>query len=170
MQNNNNNNNREEVLEERIRRLSHQIDLIEDELYFFRQLNIAEQQLEEAQAQGQPSPRRSPRNNTPRATTSNHQQLFPVGTEVRFSLATTEKPHLRGKRGVVVGHTPKFVRVKRDEETHLRTPIKLKKLQPASSTTANHEREERKEDVQTSVKAGARRRSNRKGKTKVSQS
>ena len=160
------NETRKEKLEEDIRRLSHQIDLIEDELYFFRQLNIAEAELEGLEQQGPTSPRRSPRRRNQPTGNTNHITEFPIGTEVKFTLATTEKPHLRGKTAVVVGHTPKFVKVRREEETILRTPIKLRK-----TSRRNHEREEG-ETSRTSIQAkeGERRRSNRKGKAKVSQS
>ena len=48
-----------------------------------------------------------------------HQELFPVGTPVKFT-NPNEKRSLRGKTGIVIGHSPKFVRVKKGEEKVLR--------------------------------------------------
>ena len=53
-----------------------------------------------------------------------HQEDFPVGTPVKFS-NPNEKPSLRGKIGEVIGHSPKFVRVKRGKERILRAPSNL---------------------------------------------
>ena len=56
--------------------------------------------------------------------TPNHRTDFPIGTPVTFS-SPCEKPSLRGKTGKVVGYSPKFVRVKRGKEKHLRKPHNL---------------------------------------------
>jgi hypothetical protein len=53
-----------------------------------------------------------------------HLTEFPVGTPVKFS-NPNEKPSLRGKTGEVIGHSPKFVRVKRGKERLLRAPNNL---------------------------------------------
>ena len=53
-----------------------------------------------------------------------HQTDFPIGTPVKFS-NPKEKPSLKGKIGEVVGHSPKFVRVKRGKEKILRAPSSL---------------------------------------------
>jgi hypothetical protein len=57
-------------------------------------------------------------------TKPNHLTDFPVGTPVKFS-NPNEKLSLRGKTGEVVGHSPKFVRVKRGKERVLRAPNNL---------------------------------------------
>ena len=53
-----------------------------------------------------------------------HQVDFPVGTPVKFS-NPNEKPSLRGKTGEVIGHSPKFVRVRRGKDKVLRAPCNL---------------------------------------------
>jgi hypothetical protein len=53
-----------------------------------------------------------------------HLTDFPVGTPVKFS-NPNEKPSLRGKTGEVIGHSPKFVRVKRGKDRILRAPSNL---------------------------------------------
>ena len=55
---------------------------------------------------------------------SNHRDSFPIGTPVKFS-GRNEKPSLRGKSGEVIGHSPKFVRVRRGKERVLRAPSNL---------------------------------------------
>ena len=57
-------------------------------------------------------------------TKPNHHADFPVGTPVKFS-NPNEKPSLRGKTGEVIGHSPKFVRVRRGKEKLLRAPSNL---------------------------------------------
>ena len=49
----------------------------------------------------------------------NHISDFPVGTPVKFS-NPNEKQSLKGKTRQVIGHSPKFVRVKRGKEQVLR--------------------------------------------------
>ena len=53
------------------------------------------------------------------ADTSNHESTHPVGSEVDF---TNPREHyqLRGKSAKVIGHSPKFVRVRRGKETYRR--------------------------------------------------
>ena len=52
------------------------------------------------------------------------QEAFPVGTPVKFT-NPKEKPELRGKTGEVIGHSPKFVRVRRGKESYRRLPSNL---------------------------------------------
>ena len=151
---------RNEFLEEKARRLSHQIELIEEELKHFKDLTEVEEELDELRVQeplNHPStPPRTQRND-------NHLDEFPEGTKVRFPLATTEKKHLRGKQGIVVGHSPKFVKVEREGKVHLRTPIKLIKV-PES---VNNERKEQETPSETQVQKGKGKRGSRKSKAKV---
>ena len=50
---------------------------------------------------------------------SNHESTHPVGSEVKFT-NPREHHHLRGKSAEVIGHSPKFVRVRRGKETYRR--------------------------------------------------
>ena len=54
------------------------------------------------------------------------EDQFPVGTPLKFT-NPNEIHHLRGQQGKVMGHSPKFVRVKRGKEKHLRLPSNLTK-------------------------------------------
>ena len=58
------------------------------------------------------------------STTANHEDTHPVGSEVRF---TNPKEHhkLRGKSAEVIGHSPKFVRVRRGSSTYRRHSTNL---------------------------------------------
>ena len=151
---------RKEFLEEKARRLSRQIELIEEELKHFKALTEVETELDDLREQ---EPLDYP-STPPRAQRNvNHLDEFPEGTKVRFPLATTEKKHLRGKQGIVVGHSPKFVKVEREGKVHLRTPIKLVKVpQPV-----NDERKEQASSNETQVQKGKGKRGVRKSKTKV---
>ena len=53
------------------------------------------------------------------ADSSDHETTHPVGLEVKF---TNPREHhsLRGKSAEVIGHSPKFVRVRRGKETYRR--------------------------------------------------
>ena len=53
-----------------------------------------------------------------------HSEGFPIGTLVKFS-NPNEKPSLKGKIGEVVGHSPKFIRVKNGKDRVLRAPSNL---------------------------------------------
>ena len=53
-----------------------------------------------------------------------HSEGFPIGTLVKFS-NPNEKPSLKGKIGEVVGHSPKFIRVKNGKNRVLRAPNNL---------------------------------------------
>ena len=56
--------------------------------------------------------------------TSNHKVTHPVGSEVEFS-NPREHYQLRGKSAKVVGHSPKFVRVRRGKDTYRRHSTNL---------------------------------------------
>ena len=115
---------RKEALREKAHRLNHQIDLIEEELKYLQELTAVEDELDELnilEPPTYPDPRMPPRTQR-NATPTNHFDDFPEGTKVRFPLATTEKKHLRGKTGTVVGHSPKFVKVEREGQVHLGRP------------------------------------------------
>ena len=48
-----------------------------------------------------------------------HETTHPVGAEVKFT-NPNEKYELRGKTAEVIGHSPKFVRVRRGKDTYRR--------------------------------------------------
>ena len=52
-------------------------------------------------------------------STTDHEASHPIGTEVIFT-NPKETPKLRGKSAEVIGHSPKFVRVKRGSSTYRR--------------------------------------------------
>jgi hypothetical protein len=58
-------------------------------------------------------------NNTADQETANHEVTHPVGAEVKFT-NPNEKYELRGKTAEVIGHSPKFVRVRRGRDTYRR--------------------------------------------------
>ena len=49
---------------------------------------------------------------------------FPIGSPVKFT-GPREDPSLRNKRAIVIGHTPKFVKVSREGERFRRAPDNL---------------------------------------------
>ena len=55
---------------------------------------------------------------------TNHEVTHPVGTEVKFT-NPRERHQLRGKTAEVVGHSPKFVRVRRGKDVYHRHPNNL---------------------------------------------
>ena len=57
-------------------------------------------------------------------TEQSHLTDFPIGTPVKFS-NPNEKQSLKGKTGEVIGHSPKFVRVRKGKEKVLRAPRNL---------------------------------------------
>ena len=56
-----------------------------------------------------------------------HTNTHPVGTLARFT-NPNEKPSLRGKDGEVTGHSPKFVRVRKNGREYRRLPGNLTPL------------------------------------------
>ena len=51
--------------------------------------------------------------------TKDHQITHPIGAEVKFT-NPNEKYELRGKTAEVIGHSPKFVRVRRGKDSYRR--------------------------------------------------
>ena len=92
---------------EKIKRLQKQVELIDKQLELLALIDQCEAEQE---------------------TNSTHNDNFPIGSTVRFSTEPSEKRHLRGKEGTVIGHSPKFVRVRRGRETHRRLPKNLDKV------------------------------------------
>ena len=58
---------------------------------------------------------------SPSRATVDHKTTHPIGTEVKFT-NPREQPKLKGKTAEVIGHSPKFVRVKRGRDTYHRLP------------------------------------------------
>ena len=173
------NSDQQEKLQQRLERLKHRVDLLEEELHLVKLIDDTEEELERLEQihpdayiprSSQlfnpcgPPPRSYPTgdlapNATPvpptatpprqKAGSVSHCDEFPEGSIVRFSLATTEKAPLRGKTGVVVGHSPKFVKVEREGAVHLRTPIKLTLV--ADSPPENERSQQRKESKKAQV-------------------
>ena len=61
---------------------------------------------------------------SPNQGSTDHETTHPVGTEVKFT-NPREQPKLKGKTAEVIGHSPKFVRVKRGRDTYHRLPSNL---------------------------------------------
>ena len=93
---------------EKLKRLNKQVELIDKQLELLELVDRTEREIKESE---QSTPTK-----------------FPVGATVRFSTESTEKPYLRGKYGKVIGHSPKFVRVKRGSNTHRRLPKNLSQV------------------------------------------
>ena len=55
---------------------------------------------------------------------TDHQVTHPIGAEVKFT-NPNEKFELRGKTAEVIGHSPKFVRVRRGKDTYRRHSTNL---------------------------------------------
>ena len=106
---------------------------------------------------------RTPQTRVPRAASpprvTTHFDTFPEGSCARFARSSTEKqPHLRGKIGIVVGHTVRFVKLEKDGEVHLRQPHNL-----TPATDDEWEEQEQKAKVQVPKRKG--RRGNRRSQT-----
>ena len=61
---------------------------------------------------------------SPNRESTDHKATHPIGTEVKFT-NPREQPKLKGKTAEVIGHSPKFVRVKRGRDTYHRLPSNL---------------------------------------------
>ena len=79
---------------------------------------------------------------TPPRRPRTHIDQFPEETKVVFS-SPNEKWDLRGKKGVVDGHTPKFVKVKRHGQIHLRFAKNLSKDESSATSEQEDGRGER---------------------------
>jgi hypothetical protein len=91
-----------EVKENKLLRLKKEVELIEREIELLSLIDQTEQEL----------------------IPNSIEDKFPIGTAVTFS-NPKESPNLKGKRAEVIGHSPKFVRVKRRKKSLLRHPNNL---------------------------------------------
>ena len=55
---------------------------------------------------------------------TNHEERFPIGSPVKFA-GPKVNPSLRNRKAVVIGHTPKFVKVSREGKDYRRAPENL---------------------------------------------
>ena len=97
-----------------ILRLQKRVDLIDQQL---KLLDLIEDKEKELYNQ--------PPVNTEHQATSDHRLAFPIGSTVRFTNKSSERPHLRGKSAKVIGHSPQRVKVERKNETTTRKPNNL---------------------------------------------
>ena len=96
----------------KLRRLEEEAELIQRRIELLRLIDKKEEEIESDKAKQAEAAETSPK------------EAFPIGTPVRFS-NPKERPDLRGKTGEVVGHSPKFVRVRRGKEKYMRLPSNL---------------------------------------------
>ena len=79
-----------DIKEKKLLRLKKEVELIEREIELLSLIDQTEQEL----------------------TLNSIEDKFPIGSAVTFT-NPKESPNLKGKRAEVIGHSPKFVRVKR---------------------------------------------------------
>ena len=91
-----------DIKEKKLLRLKKEVELIEREIELLSLIDQAEQEL----------------------IPNNIEDKFPIGSAVTFS-NPKESPILKGKRAEVVGHSPKFVRVRRGKSVVRRLPTNL---------------------------------------------
>ena len=92
---------------EDINKLKEELALVQRGLKLIKLINEAEEEI-----------------STATSNAVDHEVSHPIGSEVKFS-NPRESHHLRGKTAEVVGHSPKFVRVKRGKSTYRRHSTNL---------------------------------------------
>ena len=97
-----------EAKEKQLERLNEQVTLVQKKLDLLELIDQTERELA--------IPARRAPITTPSKT---HFDEFPIGIPVTFS-NPREKRELKGKRGIVIGHSPKFVRVKSGRRAYSR--------------------------------------------------
>ena len=91
-----------DIKEKKLLRLKKEVELIEREIELLSLIDQAEQEL----------------------IPNNIEDKFPIGSAVTFT-NPKESPKLKGKQAEVIGHSPKFVRVKRGKSVLRRHPNNL---------------------------------------------
>jgi hypothetical protein len=91
-----------DIKEKKLLRLKKEVELIEREIELLCLIDQTEQEL----------------------TPNSIEDKFPIGSAVTFT-NPKESPNLKGKRAEVIGHSPKFVRVKRGKSIVRRLPTNL---------------------------------------------
>ena len=97
-----------EAKEKQLERLNEQVSLVQKKLDLLELIDQTERELA--------TPARQAPVTTPSKT---HFDEFPIGIPVTFS-NPREKRELKGKTGTVIGHSPKFVRVKSGRRAYSR--------------------------------------------------
>ena len=91
-----------DIKEKKLLRLKKEVELIEREIELLSLIDQTEQEL----------------------TLNSIEDKFPIGSAVTFT-NPKESPNLKGKRAEVIGHSPKFVRVKKGKSIVRRLPTNL---------------------------------------------
>ena len=91
-----------DIKEKKLLRLKKEVELIEREIELLSLIDQTEQEL----------------------TLNSIEDKFPIGSAVTFT-NPKESPSLKGKRAEVIGHSPKFVRVKKGKSIVRRLPTNL---------------------------------------------